>query len=209
MPAERRSTWWVTVFGSHPTSCAAEWAQRVRSNASRIIHDLPVIFGHGHLRWNWFVGRNQRANPPGWSNWWTVMGICCPPAGNSRVRQRGFPCPPTGSMSCPLSHGEGTLLHRKSALGAGHDLRRGPIPNPDRNPATCARYSAQPGNQSHPPCGKPRRQHRSGNPSARPRARKNARSPWHPPSTLEMTVPSQRGGAANDTKRSSVIDSTA
>ena len=111
------STWWgrdvdaggtaLDVVGDGLWITSDELCRRV-GTARQIkrfvnLHDLPVILGHGHLRWNWFVGRNQRANPLGWSKWWTVMEICCPPTGNSRVRQRGFPCPPTGSMSCPLS----------------------------------------------------------------------------------------------------------
>jgi hypothetical protein len=29
--------------------------------------------------------------------------LCCPPTWRFAVRQRGIPCPPTGSMTCPVS----------------------------------------------------------------------------------------------------------
>src|SRR5262249_11243136 len=35
-PRSRMATYLATVFSSTPASCAAEWAQRVKSNASRI-----------------------------------------------------------------------------------------------------------------------------------------------------------------------------
>src|SRR5439155_10808355 len=96
-PASRRATYRLTVFGSHPASCPAEWAHRVRSYASRIsmisLSDLvtvspvrsaqgqqPCSQPTGEIHFTW--PRRRSPDRP--------TGIPVSGSRDSSVRQQGF-----------------------------------------------------------------------------------------------------------------------